>query len=245
MRIRTANGVGFVRLWSALVIVLVLVMSGSAAFGQQSGKAIKPKKAATGQSAAGQVNDKIINKTSSKKADGVKPRPMPKEQEATIQTDPVYVDADGPEDGPRTSPPPFTEPASPYNSAGGGADAGGGSSSGSSNNPPIMQERCISCSCSSDHAGPEFPDPNCNGLHKFYYEWVYTHRYEACAQAEHTDLHICQSGRITAWTFDAIKYRFSNCSGVPDQNERVFKQGNNATGLTQSAAGVDFPLCRQ
>lgn len=43
MRIRTANGVGFVRLVVALVIVL-MVMSGSAAFGQQkqSSKVIQP-----------------------------------------------------------------------------------------------------------------------------------------------------------------------------------------------------------
>ena len=43
MRIRTANGVGLVRLWMVPVIVLVLVMSGSAAFGQQSGQ-VKNKK---------------------------------------------------------------------------------------------------------------------------------------------------------------------------------------------------------
>jgi hypothetical protein len=43
MRIRTANDFGLVRLSGALVIVLVLVMSGSAAFGQQSGE-VKNKK---------------------------------------------------------------------------------------------------------------------------------------------------------------------------------------------------------
>ncbi|MBD1207395.1 MAG: hypothetical protein H9535_03120 [Ignavibacteria bacterium] len=246
MRIRTANGVGFVRLCVALVIVLV-VMSGSA-FGQdkQSGRAIK----STTSKNTGVQQRSGMGKTNSKKDAGATPLPVRKELEATIQTDPVYVEADRDDNNlkpheARQPPSLITPPGEPAN--GGSGLPGGGSGSGSTqpSDPPIMQERCLSCSCPGDYAGPEFPDPNCNGLHKYYYEWVYTHSYDACAESQHTDLHICHSGRITAWKFNAIKYRFSNCSGVPDQNEPVFKQGNNATGLTHSAAGVDFPLCRQ
>lgn len=244
MRIRTANGVGFVRL-SALVIVLV-VMSGSAAFGQdkQSGRAIKSNTSKN----TGVQQESGIGKKNSKKDGGVTPVPVRRDLEATIQTDPVfpvYVEADREPSNPRPPEPPRNLLS---DGTGNGFDIPSLPSSGSGSSPsepPVIQERCLNCSCNGDHAGPEFPDPNCNGLHKFHLEWVYTHTYEACAESEHTGLHICKSGRITGWKFNAIKYRFSNCSDVPSQSEPVFKQGNNATGPTHSAAGVDFPLCRQ
>ncbi|MFK0732165.1 MAG: hypothetical protein ACIWVG_13550 [Gloeotrichia echinulata HAB0833] len=234
MRIRTANGFGLVRPWSVLVIVLVLVMSGSAAFGQQK--------------QSGQV------KTSSKKSVTVlKQMPGKTRHDAAVpisgKDDTIMgegkndepVPNDPPDYSRGWNPPMFVLPSPP--GSGGGSIPGGGSAV--PQDPPIMEERCISCSCPGDHAGPEFPDPNCSGLHKFYYEYVYTHAYDACAESQHTDLHICHSGSITAWKVTGTRYRYSNCSNVPDQSEPISKSGNNRTGTSASAAGVDSPLCRQ
>lgn len=140
MRIRTANGLGLVRLVVALVIT-VTVMSGSA-FGQdkQSGRVVKPKKA-TGQNVSAQQSGKkgVVSPVLQ----------VPKEADVKVQDyspGTAYVDADGPEDAPRSSAPAFTMPPDPWNSAGGGSGnaPGGGSSSGSTQpiEPPDENGGC-------------------------------------------------------------------------------------------------------
>lgn len=145
MRIRTANGVGFVRLCVALVIVLV-VMSGSA-FGQdkQSGRAIK----STTSKNTGVQQRSGMGKTNSKKDAGATPLPVRKELEATIQTDPVYVEADRDDNNlkpheARQPPSLITPPGEPAN--GGSGLPGGGSGSGSTE--PLLVTCSVTCVCS-------------------------------------------------------------------------------------------------
>lgn len=148
MRIRTANGVGFVRLCVALVIVLV-VMSGSA-FGQdkRSGRAIKSNiiKNTGVQQRSG------MGKTNSKKDAGVTPLPVRKELEATIQTDPVfpvYVEADREPSNPRPPEPPRNLLSDGPGSNGSPFDVPSLPSSGSSGSPSdcITIYRVNQCRC--------------------------------------------------------------------------------------------------
>jgi hypothetical protein len=140
MRIRTANGVGFVRL-SALVIVLV-VMSGSA-FGQdkQSGRAIKSNTSKN----TGVQQRSGIGKTNSKKDAGVTPLPVRKELEATIQTDPVYVEADrvdNPKPHEARQPPSLIDFGGDGSGGGHGFPGGGSGSSDPPVEPPDENGGC-------------------------------------------------------------------------------------------------------
>ncbi len=258
MRIRTANGVGFVRLWLALVIVLVLVMSGSVAFGQQSGRVVKSKKA-TEQNIG-------VQQSSKKGSDAPMPR-LPKEADVKIQdysTGPVYVDADGPADGPRTSPPPFTEPASPYNSAGGGFDGGGGSSSGSTQPPDVEKTMTTVCRCPEVYIHKATNIYKCNAslndncatkcATPLTFDLYINISYQAGLvynEAGHhpTGNEVCERGSYDKWWGDGYLVINWGCSEV----ERITKyaSGNGQptggflfTGTPQETPGAPINVCR-
>ena len=176
MRIRTANGFGLVRPWSVLVIVLVLVMSGSAAFGQQQ--------------QSGQV------KSSSKK--GVTTpelRILPPILELRIMDYPSYTMPEVLVEGPRNDSPvpnyglgwnvPMivlpSPPGSGGNGSGGGlgglfpgglpGSGGIGGNGGTSSDPstPLEARKCtVTCDCSYEinYSGTE-SSPGCSELQKF------------------------------------------------------------------------------
>ncbi len=211
MRIRTANGLGLVRLVVALVVTVV-VMSGSA-FGQdkQSGRVVKPKKA-TGQNVSAQQSGKkgVVSPVLQ----------VPKEADVKVQDyspGTAYVDADGPEDAPRSSAPAFTMPPDPWNSAGGGSGnaPGGGSSNGSGvPDPPCYPENAF-CYCSWIETFPPFQVGDCTYTSSNTHSLTHSSRIE-CPTRPIANSHVCLNGSVYHWGWRIDSVQTNSCNAQPE-----------------------------